>query len=86
MFDKTKAVMIAHTLGNHFDLQAVKAFCQKHNLWLIEDNCDALGSTYELDGEEHLTGTIGDMGTSSFYTPHHMTMGQGELYIPIIRC
>lgn len=75
--EKTKAVMIAHTLGNPFDLQAVKAFCQKHNLWLIEDNCDALGSTYELDGVEHFTGTIGDMGTSSFYPPHHMTMGQG---------
>ena len=75
--EKTKAVMIAHTLGNPFDLQAVKDFCQKHNLWLIEDNCDALGSTYELDGVEHFTGTIGDMGTSSFYPPHHMTMGQG---------
>ena len=75
--EKTKAVMIAHTLGNPFDLQAVKTFCQKHNLWLIEDNCDALGSTYELNGVEHFTGTIGDMGTSSFYPPHHMTMGQG---------
>lgn len=75
--EKTKAIMIAHTLGNPFDLQAVKVFCQKHNLWLIEDNCDALGSTYELDGVEHFTGTIGDMGTSSFYPPHHMTMGQG---------
>lgn len=75
--EKTKAVMIAHTLGNPFDLQAVKDFCQKHNLWFIEDNCDALGSTYELDGVEHFTGTIGDMGTSSFYPPHHMTMGQG---------
>ena len=75
--EKTKAIMIAHTLGNPFDLQAVKNFCQKHNLWLIEDNCDALGSTYELDGVEHFTGTIGDMGTSSFYPPHHMTMGQG---------
>ena len=75
--EKTKAVMIAHTLGNPFDLQAVKDFCQKHNLWLIEDNCDALGSTYKLDGVEHFTGTIGDMGTSSFYPPHHMTMGQG---------
>ena len=75
--EKTKAVMIAHTLGNPFDLQAVKDFCQKHNLWLIEDNCDALGSTYELDGVEHFTGSIGDMGTSSFYPPHHMTMGQG---------
>ena len=75
--EKTKAVMIAHTLGNPFDLQAVKDFSQKHNLWLIEDNCDALGSTYKLDGVEHFTGTIGDMGTSSFYPPHHMTMGQG---------
>lgn len=75
--DRTKAVMIAHTLGNPFDLQSVKSFCDKHNLWLIEDNCDALGSTYELDGVEHFTGTVGDMGTSSFYPPHHMTMGQG---------
>ena len=75
--EKTKAIMIAHTLGNPFDLQAVKDFCQKHNLWLIEDNCDALGSTYEFGGVEHFTGTIGDMGTSSFYPPHHMTMGQG---------
>ena len=75
--EKTKAIMIAHTLGNPFGLQAVKAFCQKHNLWLIEDNCDALGSTYKLGGVEHFTGTIGDMGTSSFYPPHHMTMGQG---------
>ena len=74
---RTKAVMIAHTLGNPFDLQAVKAFCDKYKLWLIEDNCDALGSTYMLDGREMLTGTIGDMGTSSFYPPHHMTMGQG---------
>ena len=75
--DKTKAVMIAHTLGNPFDLQAVKDFCTKHNLWLIEDNCDALGSKYVIDGEEKFTGTIGDIGTSSFYPPHHMTMGEG---------
>ncbi|HHU83960.1 MAG TPA: lipopolysaccharide biosynthesis protein RfbH [Clostridiales bacterium] len=75
--DKTKAVMAAHTLGNPFDLSAVKAFCEKHNLWLIEDNCDALGSTYEIDGEKKFTGTIGDIGTSSFYPPHHMTMGEG---------
>lgn len=74
---KTKAVIVAHTLGNPFDLQAVKAFCDKYKLWLIEDNCDALGSTYMLDGREMFTGTIGDMGTSSFYPPHHMTMGQG---------
>ncbi len=75
--DKTKAVMIAHTLGNPFDLAAVKAFCDKHNLWLVEDNCDALGSTYTIDGETRLSGTIGDIGTSSFYPPHHMTMGEG---------
>lgn len=75
--EKTKAVMAAHTLGNPFNLQAVKAFCDRYNLWLIEDNCDALGSKYMLDGKEYLTGTIGDIGTSSFYPPHHMTMGEG---------
>lgn len=75
--DRTKAVMIAHTLGNPFDLAAVKAFCERHNLWLIEDNCDALGSTYTIDGTEKFTGTVGDIGTSSFYPPHHMTMGEG---------
>ena len=75
--DKTKVVMAAHTLGNPFDLKAVKEFCDKHNLWLIEDNCDALGSRYTIDGEERFTGTIGDIGTSSFYPPHHMTMGEG---------
>ena len=74
---KTKAVMIAHTLGNPFDLQAVRAFCKKYNLWLIEDNCDALGSVYTIDGEQKYTGTVGDIGTSSFYPPHHMTMGEG---------
>jgi CDP-6-deoxy-D-xylo-4-hexulose-3-dehydrase len=74
---KTKAIMAAHTLGNPFDLAAVKSFCDKHNLWLIEDNCDALGSKYTINGEEKLTGTIGDIGTSSFYPPHHMTMGEG---------
>lgn len=75
--DKTKAVMIAHTLGNPFDIKRVKEFCDKHGLWLIEDNCDALGSQYELDGKWRLTGTVGDIGTSSFYPPHHMTMGEG---------
>ena len=75
--EKTKAVMIAHTLGNPFDLAAVKAFCDKHRLWLVEDNCDALGSTYTLDGKTCFTGTVGDLGTSSFYPPHHMTMGEG---------
>ena len=74
---RTKAVMIAHTLGNPFDLAAVKAFCDRHNLWLVEDNCDALGSQYTLNGEKRYTGTIGDLGTSSFYPPHHMTMGEG---------
>lgn len=74
---KTKAVMIAHTLGNPFDLGAVKQFCEKHDLWLVEDNCDALGSRYTINGKEYLTGTIGDIGTSSFYPPHHMTMGEG---------
>ena len=74
---KTKAVMIAHTLGNPFDLAAIKAFCDEHDLWLVEDNCDALGSEYELDGTLRKTGTIGDLGTSSFYPPHHMTMGEG---------
>lgn len=96
--DRTKAVMAAHTLGNPFDLAAVKAFCDKHNLWLIEDNCDALGSRYCLNpqpssfntsslspstpqlltvNEFQFTGTIGHIGTSSFYPPHHMTMGEG---------
>lgn len=75
--EKTKAVMIAHTLGNPFDLKAVKEFCDQHQLWLVEDNCDALGSEYELEGVKRLTGTIGDIGTSSFYPPHHMTMGEG---------
>jgi CDP-6-deoxy-D-xylo-4-hexulose-3-dehydrase len=71
--DRTKAIMIAHTLGNPFDIDAVKAFCDKHNLWLVEDNCDALGGEY--NGRK--TGTFGDIGTSSFYPPHHMTMGEG---------
>ena len=75
--EKTKAVMIAHTLGNPFDLAAVKAFCDSHGLWLVEDNCDALGTRYTMNGEEKFTGTIGDIGTSSFYPPHHMTMGEG---------
>ncbi|MCM1451584.1 MAG: lipopolysaccharide biosynthesis protein RfbH [Clostridium sp.] len=74
---KTKAVMIAHSLGNPFDLKTVKEFCDKNNLWLVEDNCDALGSTYEIAGEIRKTGTVGDLGTSSFYPPHHMTMGEG---------
>lgn len=75
--EKTKAVMIAHTLGNPFDLKAVREFCDAHGLWLVEDNCDALGSEYCLDGIWKKTGSIGDIGTSSFYPPHHMTMGEG---------
>jgi CDP-6-deoxy-D-xylo-4-hexulose-3-dehydrase len=74
---KTKAVSLAHTLGNPFDVSAVKAFCSRHGLWLLEDNCDSLGSTYALDGLEALTGTFGDIATSSFYPPHHLTMGEG---------
>lgn len=75
--EHTKAVMLAHTLGNPFDLKAVKEFCDRYGLWLVEDNCDALGSVYELDGKEYRTGAVGDIGTSSFYPPHHMTMGEG---------
>lgn len=74
---KTKAVMIAHSLGNPFNLEAVKAFCDRHGLWLIEDNCDALGSEYTIGGVTRKTGTWGHIGTSSFYPPHHMTMGEG---------
>ena len=70
--ERTKAVMLAHTLGNPFDLTAVKEFCDAHGLWLVEDNCDALGTVYELKGERKFTGTIGDIGTSSFYPPHHL--------------
>ncbi len=75
--ERTKAVMIAHTLGNPFDLESVKAFCDRYGLWLVEDNCDALGSEYRIGKEARLTGTIGDIGTSSFYPPHHMTTGEG---------
>jgi CDP-6-deoxy-D-xylo-4-hexulose-3-dehydrase len=71
--DKTKAIMIAHTLGNPFHLRRIKDICDKYNLWLIEDNCDALGSKFE----GKFTGTWGDIGTSSFYPPHHITMGEG---------
>ncbi len=74
---KTKAIMIAHTLGNPFDVVAVKAFCDQHNLWLIEDNCDALGS--KVNGQ--YTGTFGDIATGSFYPPHHMTMGEGGVVV-----
>ncbi len=70
---KTKAIMLAHSLGNPFNLKAVKEICERHSLWLIEDNCDALGSRY--NGK--LTGTFGDIGTLSFYPAHHITMGEG---------
>ncbi|MCL1901768.1 MAG: lipopolysaccharide biosynthesis protein RfbH, partial [Firmicutes bacterium] len=74
---KTKAVMAAHILGNPFDLKSVKEFCDKNNLWLIEDNCDSLGSTYKIGGKVRYSGTIGDIGTSSFYPAHHITTGEG---------
>jgi len=74
---KTKAVMLAHTMGNPFDIEKVKAFCEKYNLWLIEDNCDSLGAKYFYKGKWHYTGTFGDIATSSFYPPHHITMGEG---------
>jgi CDP-6-deoxy-D-xylo-4-hexulose-3-dehydrase len=70
---RTRAVMVAHTLGNPFDLGAVTAFCRRHGLWLVEDNCDAAGSLYR--GRK--TGTFGDLATLSFYPPHHMTTGEG---------
>lgn len=75
--EKTKCVFLAHTLGNPFNLKAVKEFCDRHNLWLIEDNCDALGAEYDMGGGFRKTGTIGDLGTSSFYPAHHLTMGEG---------
>ena len=75
--EKTKAVFIAHTLGNAFDIVKVKEFCDKYNLWLVEDNCDALGCEVKIDGHYKKTGTIGHIGTSSFYPPHHMTTGEG---------
>lgn len=75
--DKTKAVFLAHSLGNPFDLGTISEFCKKYNLWLLEDNCDALGGEYEINGVVKKTGTIGDIGTSSFYPAHQMTMGEG---------
>jgi len=74
---KTKAVILAHTLGFPFDIEGVGAFCKRHGLWLIEDNCDALGSRYMRNGRWQYTGTVGHLGTSSFYPPHHITMGEG---------
>lgn len=75
--EKTRAVMVAHTLGNPFDLRTVRNFCNKYDLWLIEDNCDALGATYDFDGTTYYTGTVGDVGTLSFYPSHHITTGEG---------
>jgi CDP-4-dehydro-6-deoxyglucose reductase, E1 len=77
---KTKAVMMAHTLGNPFDLETITDFCRHHELWLIEDNCDALGATYTpggANGKPRFTGTFGDLSTQSFYPPHHLTLGEG---------
>jgi len=75
--NRTKAVTLAHTLGCPFDLTAVKAFCERHGLWLIEDNCDTLGAEYLIDGVWRKTGTVGNIGTSSFYPAHHITTGEG---------
>jgi len=75
--EKTKAVMLAHTMGNPFDLDTVKRFCDKNNLWLIEDNADSLGARYKYNGKWKYTGTFGDIGTSSFYPAHHITTGEG---------
>lgn len=74
---KTKAVMVAHTLGNPFDVSSLKRLCDEYGLWLIEDNCDALGAKVLIDGNWRMTGSIGHIGTSSFYPPHHMTTGEG---------
>ncbi len=75
--EKTKAVILAHTMGNPFDVAKVKEICDRNGLWLIEDNCDSLGAEVRVDGEMKKTGTVGDIGTSSFYPPHHMTTGEG---------
>lgn len=75
--NKTKAIMLAHSLGNPYNLKKIKELCEKYSLWLVEDNCDALGSEYTIDGVTKKTGTWGDIGTSSFYPPHHMTTGEG---------
>lgn len=75
--EKTKAVFLAHTMGNPFDLNRIADFCDRHNLWLIEDNCDALGSRYNFRGQWKHTGSVGHIGTCSFYPPHHITMGEG---------
>lgn len=77
--ERTKAVFLAHTLGNPFDLKTIRAFCDKYDLWLIEDNCDALGSEYTIDGITKKTGAWGDISTGSFYPPHHITMGEGGI-------
>lgn len=74
---KTKAVMLAHTLGNPFPLAEVRRFCDEHGLWLVEDNCDALGTECLVNGSWRKTGSVGHIGTSSFYPPHHITMGEG---------
>ena len=75
--ERTKAVFLAHTLGNPFNVKIIWEFCKKHALWLIEDNCDALGSEVSIDGVTKKTGAWGDISTMSFYPPHHMTLGEG---------
>lgn len=80
---KTKAVMVAHSLGNPFNLQVVSEFCKKYNLWLIEDNCDALGTEIEIDGIVRKSGTVGDIGTSSFFPAHQIDNGVKEA--PVIQ-
>jgi len=74
---RTRAIFVPHTLGNPFDVEAILDFCKENNLWLIEDNCDALGSRYKLDGEWRNTGSFGHVATLSFYPAHHMTTGEG---------
>lgn len=85
---RTRAIFMAHTLGNPFDIGAIKAIALKHNLWLVEDSCDALGSTYTLDGKEGMCGSFGHIGTFSFYPAHHITTGEGGAVIcddPLLR-
>lgn len=75
--DRTRAIILAHTLGNPFDIAAVQAIVEKHDLWLVEDSCDALGSTYSLDGHTGMCGSFGHLATFSFYPAHQITMGEG---------
>lgn len=86
--ERTRAIFMAHTLGNPFDLHTVRRVAQQHDLWLVEDSCDALGSTYTLDGSPRLCGSFGDIATFSFYPAHHITMGEGGAVVcddPVLR-